>query len=116
MHGLQACTLGSVRARCPPPMLALWVGMLGRPGQVPQWPCGQREQSCLLVSLQVCVLNSVAYGEREEKQDWEQHLDKCILLTNTQVSHDIEHACQQIVLQIAHRCYLDKCFVLPSAR
>ena len=48
--------------------------------------------ACL--SLQVCVLNSVSYAEREEKQNWEQHLDKCILLTNTQVSHDFEHACQ----------------------
>ena len=40
------------------------------------------------------MLNSVAYAEREEKHDWEQHLDNCILLTNTQVSHDLEHACQ----------------------
>ena len=47
--------------------------------------------ACL--SLQVCVLNSVSYAEREEKQNWEQHLDKCILLTNTQVSRDFVHTC-----------------------
>ena len=53
--------------------------------------------------LQVCVLNSVAYAEREEKQDWEQHLDNCILLTNTQVSHGFEHACQPDVADSTDR-------------
>ena len=92
-HPCMTCRLGSARAHVHHPCLFCgWACLTILSTSLSGLATKGNNHACL--PLQVCVLNSVAYAEREEKQDWEQHLDNCILLTNTQVSHGLEHACQ----------------------